>query len=147
MTWSSVEIDPPVAREPRSNLKVASVDDGGSSYRVAPSCRGGQLDRRDGFFVTRAGADIQAGAGCVTEDGALSGHRASIPGGGLGSDRGDLVHGPSVAASARDFDRGSIEMADDSGSDARARRDSSSLDPLPRSHHRASRRADRTASH
>ena len=144
---SSIGVEPDAVLDPRSRHNVVSGDDGGISNHMAPSCRGGQLDRRDGFFVGRAGADTQARAVRVTEDVALSGHGPPIPGGGLGSNCGALVHGPPVAASARDSDRGSIEMADDSGCEDGARDDPSSLDPDPRSHHRASRWADRTASY
>jgi hypothetical protein len=58
-----------------------------------------------------------------------------------------VVDGPPVAASAGDSDRGSIGMADGPGGQAGARGDPSSLDPDPRSHHRASRWADRTTPH
>jgi hypothetical protein len=147
VTSSSIGVEPDAVLDPRSRHTVVSGDDGGFSSHMAPSCRGGQLDRRNGLFVGCAGADTQARAVRVTEDLALSGHGPPIPGGGLGSDRCAPVHGPPVAASARDSDRGSIEMADDSGSEAGARHDPSSLDPRPRSHHRASRWADRAASH
>ena len=93
------------------------ADDGGVSSHMAPSCCGGQLDRRNGVSVGCGGADTQARTVHVTEDIALSGHGPPIPGSGLGSDRGARIHRPSVTASARDSNRGSIEMADNSGNE------------------------------
>ena len=83
----------------------------------------------------------------VTEGVTLSDHRLAIPRGGLGRDRRPLVHGPPVVVSSGDSDRGSIGMAEGSGDQAGACDDPSSFDPDPRSHHRASRRADRTDPH